>query len=245
MKKIFRIGILILILFGVGISLPVDAKKADPDGEITAIVRARVDIDDSIPPEWLKKPLGLKQILWLALNRNPELKSTLAEAHVSVAEMKQLGLIESPEVEFSTHFPVSAPGFRQDYHVQLTQNLIDLIQRATRKKLGRSQHEGTKWQMASDILQILTGVKKATYRYQAALQLTSFWKSNLAAAHSAAGLAREQRKAGNISQLDEAQNISLLKMAQLEYKKMRTKRSRRVSFLQSWPCLKLTILLGK
>lgn len=198
-----------------------------PEQEITVMVRDRAEIpeqnvdaaDEKQLAEWFRKPLRLKQLLWIALNRNPELKARLVEAQITLAEMKQLGLVESPEIQFLSHVPVASPGFSTEYGAGVNQNLIDLIQLPSRKKIGKAEYESKKWEIASEILRILTEVKIAYYHYQSVLQLKAFWQANLTAAQSAAGLAKAQLEAGNISALDEAQQVAFLKTAQLEYAK--------------------------
>lgn len=226
--KIHYLGFFIFLFLAVVTKEPLFAgDKPDPDREVITIIQEKAEIpqpegdlkDEAKFSEWFKKPLGLKQILWIALNRNPVLKAKLAEAQITVAEMRQLGLVESPEIEFLSHVPVGSPGFRTEYGVGVNQNLIDLIKLPSRKKIGRAEYESKKWEIAFDILQILTEVKNAYYQYQATIQLKAFWQSNLTAAQSAASLAEEQKKAGNISALDEAQHIAFLKTAQLEYLK--------------------------
>lgn len=202
------------------------ARDHDSDQEIKTIVTEKIDNsenyffeDDEDIHQLLKKPLNLKQVIWIAFNLNPELKSKLAEGQISLAEMKQMGLIESPQLEFGHRFPVSSPGSMAEHDIKVTQNLMDLIQLSSRKKIGWNNYEAKKWEIANDILMLLTEVKKAYYDYQAALQLKSFWQANFTAAKAQANLAKEQRNAGNISALDEAQHIALLKMAQLELAK--------------------------
>lgn len=163
---------------------------------------------------------NLKQSLAVTLACSPSAKSKLAEGEISLAQMQQLGLIESPQVGFGIIFPVSASATNTAYEVRMTLNLMDLIQLPARKKLGQAEYERKKLEIAAEILQILTNTKTSYYQYQALLQLKSFWKSNLDAVQSMGDLSRAQRKAGNISALDEAQQLAFLKMAQLELMKV-------------------------
>ncbi|HCU24685.1 MAG TPA: hypothetical protein DF383_06690 [Deltaproteobacteria bacterium] len=203
------------------------ADTVNPELEVTAILQKNAEIprfqgdltEQAKFPEWFRKPLSLQKILWIALNRNPELKAKLAEAPITVAEMKQLGLVESPELDFLTHVPVDSPGFRTEYGVSATQNIMDLIQRPSRKRVGKAEYESKKWEISAELLSLLTQVKISYYDYQAALQLRAFRQADLSAAQSAAGLAQGQWKAGNISVLDEAQRRAFLQTAQLEYAK--------------------------
>lgn len=222
-KKIVRHVLLGVTLLGI---IPLaQARNRDSGKEIKTIVNDKTGNFDTPPlseqdlQNVLKKPLNLNQVVWIAFNLNPDMKAKLAEGQISLAEMKRMGLIESPQLGFTHRFPVSSPGTMAEHDIKLTQNLIDLIQLSSRKKIGRSDYESKKWEIANNILAQLAEVKKTYYDYQATLQLKSFWQSNFTAAKAQSNLASEQRKAGNISALDEAQHMAFFKIAQLELTK--------------------------
>ena len=167
-----------------------------------------------------EKTLDLQQILALALTQSPSVKAKLAEAEISQAQMQQLGLIESPQLGGGVLFPINSPRAQVGYEVRLTFNLMDLIQLPARKKFGQAEYEKRKWEIASDVLQILTTIKISYYEYQALLQLKMLWKSSLDTVKSMSDLSSAQRKAGNISELENAQQLAFTKMAQLELSKV-------------------------
>ncbi len=164
--------------------------------------------------------LSINDALLVALKCNPVAKARLAEVPVSRAEMEQLGLIESPQIEFGALFPIKSPNAAIGLDGSATFNLTDVMQLSARKKMASASFSQKKWETVSELLRIVTDVKIAIYQYQTLNQLQAFWKDNLSVAQATEGLARAQRKAGNISELEEAQHIAFAKMVVLELAKI-------------------------
>lgn len=163
------------------------------------------------------KILRLDDILERAAQANPEIKTLLARADVTLAQSQQQRSIETPQFGFGALFPVESPHSRTAFDMRVSQNIDGFFSLPARIRAANaykeSQHCFTLW----EVLKILANVKSAYYRYQSSLEMKALWQSNLEAANAIATLAHEQKRADNISALDEAQHRLFEKMASLEY----------------------------
>lgn len=166
-----------------------------------------------------KKKLNMSDALNLTRDYNAEFKARLSELPLVAAEAKVSTLPQSPQLDWAMRVPVDSPESRVAHDLSLTQDVMDLVQRPLRRQIGQQNYQSKQWEVRSDLFKIASQVKMAYFRYQAALQLGSFYKKMLSAAQASAQLAAGQKEAGNISELDEAQNKTLLKMTELESKK--------------------------
>lgn len=175
---------------------------------------------DSASPDSSLNRLSLKQAMGMALNCNPDVKAKLAEAPFFWAQREQFALFESPKLEAGLVFPINNPKAPLGYDVKLSLNVADLLQLSSKKKLGAAIYEKNQAEVVLKVLHILSDVKIAYYRYQALLELKTLWQANYDAKEAGALFSKEQRSAGNISELAKAQQVASFKMSQIELTKV-------------------------
>jgi len=154
----------------------------------------------------------------IALLNNRALRATLEEIGISRADLIQAGLVRNPEFFASFRFPDRPPsGARTEY--SLTEDVFDLLLLPLRKRVAALQFEQLKLKVSHEILRLITEVKEALYTVQARQQLITRLGAIVEINEAGAELATRQRKAGNITDLELANQAALFQQAKLELAK--------------------------
>jgi outer membrane protein, heavy metal efflux system len=149
----------------------------------------------------LAKPLGPEDAVQVALLRNRGLQAGYAELGLAQADLVEAGLLQNPVFDASVRFPNMAH-LATDVDLGLTQGFLNLLLRPAKLQIAQAQAEATKLRVAAEVLDLVTEVKTAYFRLQAAQALTALLRDRAAASDAAASLARRLHDAGNISDLD-------------------------------------------
>lgn len=137
----------------------------------------------------------------VALLNNRTLQAAYEEIGISQADLAQAALVSNPEFDAFLGFPNrSDAGVLQDFG--LVQDLLNVLVRPLRKKIGAAQLEQTKLSVGDDMLRLAAETKSAFYTLQARQQLVSRLELILDINRTAAEFARRQHEAGNIGDLD-------------------------------------------
>ncbi len=178
------------------------------NAEETAAAEARMR-------ELLASPLTPESAVEIAFLNNRSVQASLEDVAVSQADLAQAGLLSNPEFGLSIRFPDRPPSAaNQEY--SLAQDLLDFVLLSPRKKLAVAELEQTKLLVAEDIVQLASEVKKAYYGLQADLQLGKRLSLIVEVDEAALQLARRQREAGNLSELDLANHEAALQRSKID-----------------------------
>jgi len=148
----------------------------------------------------LKSGLGQDAAVQLALLNSGLLQTLLAQGWAEAAVGAQSGRIGNP-----------AFGFKQMIHGDelelvrvLSMGLLDILTFPARQDLARQRIEQAQLQLASQVVDHVTGVRQAWVRAVAAQQTLNYAQQILEVAEASAELARRMRLAGNLNRLNRA-----------------------------------------
>src|SRR5262249_43345077 len=107
-------------------------------------------------------------------------------------------------------------GGQRGYTFSLIGQFLELFLIPVRKRFARAELERTKLEVADAVLDLATQVRAGFYKVQAAQQIVAMRKTIVEAAQASAELAGRQFEAGNLSELDLANEQGLYVQAQLD-----------------------------
>ena len=163
----------------------------------------------------LAKDLSSDSAVEIALLNNPALQATYEDLGVSQADMVQAGLLTNPTLSGSIGFPLSSDGVSET-EFSLVQEFVDLFTLPLRKRVAKEQFIADTLRVAHEALATAAEVKKTYSQVQARQQLVELRRMVLEAADSAAQLATLQFDAGNITELELANERAAAEEARLE-----------------------------
>ena len=192
---------------------------------------------DSLVRNLLSNPLTADTAVQISLLNNRNLRATLKELGVSRANVIQAGLPRNPEFAASFRFPDRPPS-AADNEFSLSQDFLDLLLLPLKKRVAVAQFEQTKLRVSHEVLQLVAEVKTACYTAQARQQLAERLQAIVEVNEAGADLATRQHKAGNISDLELANQGAAFQEAKLEWGKtqaqLRADRERLNRLLGLW-----------
>ena len=137
----------------------------------------------------------------IALLNNPDLQATLEELGIARAELIEAGLLSNPRIGATLGFPIDAStSTKQEY--SLTHNFLELLFLPLRRNLAARNFEQQKLNITHRVLQLAAEVRKAFFEVQASEQLLARLRLISEVNEAAADLAQRQYKAGNINDLE-------------------------------------------
>src|SRR2546422_2280053 len=179
---------------------------------------AENDKTEQANAQLLTQDLTADTAVQIALLNNRALRATLEEIGISRADLIQAGLVRNPEFFASVRFPDRPPsGTRTEF--SLTQDFLDLLMLPLRKRLAAAQFEQTRLRVSHQILQLVPEAKAAFYTYQAREQLLKRLQAIVGVNEAGVDLNLRQHKAGNITDLELANQQAAFQQAKLEWGK--------------------------
>lgn len=160
----------------------------------------------------LSRPLTAESAVQIALLNNRSLQAEFEEIGISHADYIQAGLPKNPSV--LGHIDFSSQGRATEFSV--AQDIISLLLLPLRKKVAAAQLETTKKRVASEVLGLLAETKTAFYTLQARQQLLGRLKLIAETNEAAADIAKRQHDAGNITDLDLANQAALYNQSRID-----------------------------
>ncbi len=149
----------------------------------------------------LEKELTVDSAVQIALLNNARLQATYEELGVTQAEVVQAGLLKNPIVFGSIRFPnVSSAASNLEFGI--VQNFVDLLMLPARKKIAAARFEQTKAMVADEVLSIVSEVEKAYFEVQGAANIRQVRAQIVEASGASFEFARRLYEAGNISELN-------------------------------------------
>ncbi len=151
--------------------------------------------------EWLQNDLTIASATRIALVNNRSLQATFEEIGVSQADLAQAGLVRNPQFDGFLRFPQGLPS-GNNVELGLVQDVLDILVRPLRRKIGAAQQEQTKLRVGNDVLGLIAEVKTAYFTLQAAQQMAGRLELIMEVNRAAAEFAQKQHEAGTMSDLD-------------------------------------------
>ncbi len=160
----------------------------------------------------LSRPLTADSSAQIALLNNRDLQARFEEIGISYADYIQAGLPRNPSVlghiDFSRQGPATLFSVAQD--------LVSLLLLPARKKVAAAQLETTRKRIASEVLGLVAETKTAFYTLQARQQLLGRLRLIVETNQAGAEIAKRQHDAGNITDLDLANQAALYDQSRID-----------------------------
>ncbi len=156
----------------------------------------------------LVEPLDVNRAVQVALLANRGLQATYEELSLAQADLVQAGLLSNPVVGGSLGFPLGG-SVRTGAGLSLSQDFVSVLFLAARKKVARSALRATELRVGQAALDPVFETESAFYRATAAGQIAEMRRLVAEAGDAALDLTQRQAKAGNLSDLDRANQASL------------------------------------
>lgn len=162
----------------------------------------------------LESELTAEAAVQVALFNNFSLQATFERLGIAQADLVQAGLLPNPIVHLGLRLPITAPG--PSAELSLVQDFIRALQIPLRKRIAAAALEEAKLDVAKAVVDLAADVKVAFYTLQGAEQMLEMHRTVVQAMEYSAELARRQREAGNIPELDFANELALFEQSRLD-----------------------------
>lgn len=179
------------------------------DAESERVVQQRVDA-------LLSSPLTSDSAVEIALLNSPRLRVSYAQVGIAVADLVEAGTLDNPRLSSAIGFPEGSPSVTE-LDFGLTFNLLRLLMMPARKEIAALRLDASSLEAADAVLRIARDARVAFVEVQAAEHLSSVLKEIAMAAEASAEFARRVHEAGNLSDLDLANEESLYEDARVQY----------------------------
>lgn len=179
------------------------------DHDAERVVQARVD-------DLLAAPLTPEAVSEIAILNNRRLRAAFARVGIASADLIEAGLLENPSLSSAFGFPEGSPSVTE-LDFGLTFNILRLLMLPARKQIAGLQLDAATLDVADAVLRTRADAQTAFLELQAAEHLTSVLREIALAAEASAEFARRLQEAGNLSDLDLANEQALYEEARLAY----------------------------
>jgi len=163
----------------------------------------------------LRRTLTADAAVQVALLNNRELQATFEEIGIAQGELVEAGLLKNPIFAGNARFPDRSPS-GTNIEMSIAQEFFDLLVIPLRKKVAAAQLAKTKLRVGDTILELAAETKTAFYELQAEQQLLGRLKAINETDATAVELAQRQHEAGNINDLDLANQQATYSQSKLD-----------------------------
>ncbi|GAB2502283.1 TolC family protein [Arenimonas alkanexedens] len=182
---------------------------------------------------WLEQPMSLDAALRVAMLRSPRLQEEYAHQGLARAEVLAAVEISNPTLSLS-RMSLDAGGSNRS--VGLSLPLVDLLMLPARTRLAKLEYARATYEITGAVLGVVAEVESGWYQYVAARQVAAMRQAVADGAGAAAELADRFHAAGNISDLQLAQEQAVATEARIDALRARADAARQR--------LALNLLLG-
>jgi len=155
----------------------------------------------------LKGPLTATSAVQIALLNNHRLQSEYEELGIAQADLVQAGMLSNPVLFASIRFPKGGKG-GNNLEFEIAKEFLDVLLRPARKRIAETEFERAKLRVSNAVLDLAAEVQSAFYKVQGNQQLVDIQNVSADAAQISYELAQRFDEAGNISELELAQERS-------------------------------------
>lgn len=169
----------------------------------------------------LKRQLTADSAAQIALLNNRSIQSELEEIGIARADYLQALLPTNPSFSGFLRYP-DRPPFGSNIEGQIGGNILDLLLLPIRKKTATAQLQAAKMGVAAKVLGIVAETKSAFYTLQARQQLLGRLKLIGTTNEAGLDIAQRQHEAGNIADLDLANQQALYSQSKVDLARTQT-----------------------
>ena len=173
---------------------------------------------------WLDQPMTLDAALRVAMLRSPRLQEEYAHQGLARAEVLEAVEISNPTLSLSR---MSLDDGGSNRTVGLSLPLVDLIMLPVRTRLAKLEYERATYEITGAVLGVVAEVESGWYEYVAARQVAAMREAVAEGAAASAELAQRFHDAGNISDLQLAQEQAVASEARIESLRARAEAGRK------------------
>jgi cobalt-zinc-cadmium efflux system outer membrane protein len=173
--------------------------------------------------ELLERELDAEGAVAIALLRNRHLQALYEDLRIAQADLVEAGLLRNPIFHVEALFPEG--GGRLDLDLGLEEEFLSILYLPLRKRVAAASFEATKLRVAEHVLALAGTVRMSFYELQGAEQLVELLRTAHEATEASAELAQRLHEAGNIRDLDLANELALREEARLALAQAELERS--------------------
>jgi len=167
------------------------------------------------------RPLTTDSAVQVALLNNRELQAMFEEIGIANANLIEAGLLKNPTFAVSARFPDRPPS-ATNVEMSIAEDFFDVLLIPLRKKVAASELARTKLRVGDEILKLAVEVKTAFYEMQAQQELLERLHAINETEGAALELSIRQHEAGNIPDLDLANQQATYSQTKLEASQIAT-----------------------
>jgi outer membrane protein, heavy metal efflux system len=156
----------------------------------------------------ISRELTVDSAIQIALLNNKSLQATYEDLSIGQADLVQAGLLRNPVFGAGVAFPV-AGSVTTGVTLSVSQDFLSVFLLAARRKVAEAELRATKMKVGQAVLLMTYEVELAFYNLAATQQVAAMRRTILEAGDAALTLAQRQYDAGNISDLDLANEQTL------------------------------------
>lgn len=168
----------------------------------------------------LHPPLTAESAVQIALLNNRNLHATYEELGIAQADLVEAGLLKNPIFTFERRFPGQA------MELDVLKEFIEILLLPVRKHIARAQFEAAKLRVGQEVLNLAGEVRAAFYEHQGDQQLVDLRKTVVDATARSAEMALKINQAGNLKNLDLANEQASHTQATIELAKAQSAAAR-------------------
>ena len=162
--------------------------------------------------ELLAKPLTADAAVQVALYNNPDVQASFEDLGLARAAVVEAFRLPNPTVGGALHFHGEGD---PDIDLQVMESISGLLFLPSRNSAARAELDAAKLAVVGKLMDIVLDVRIAYYRYQASQQIAELRRSMVLAANASYDAAQRLHEAGNITDLDLANEQALYEEARL------------------------------
>lgn len=176
---------------------------SDSDAEVRAAVAAM-----------LEGELSADQAAQITLLNNHDLQATYEELNIAQADLVEAGLLRNPI--FSGELRFDTDGGGTGVALGVAQDFVSLLMMPLAKGRAQASFEAAKVRVTAAVLDTAFESRTRFYEYQAAEQVREMRATVMEATAASYDLAKRLRAAGNITELDLANERSLFEQSKID-----------------------------
>lgn len=161
----------------------------------------------------MARPLTAESAVQIALANNRGVRAVIEDLGIAEARATQARHLPNPTVEGAMRFEGDG---RPELEVGAMIDVTDLLLLAARSSAAGADVEAAKLEAVGALLDLAYDTRRAFFEHQAALELAELRRTVLRAFAASADLARRLREAGNITELELANERGAFEEARLE-----------------------------
>ncbi|MFP4053039.1 MAG: TolC family protein [Phycisphaerae bacterium] len=163
----------------------------------------------------LQDRLTLDEAIQVAMLNNPHLQATYERLGIAQANLVQAGLLKNPIFDAEVKFLDNVSGTRAIVEMAVVQDFLDVLMVPLRRRLARAQLDAVRSQVIGKVLDVVAEVRIAFVSVQASEHTLATLRQNLQATDASYDAARRLSKAGNITDLELANERALYERSKL------------------------------